>query len=259
MNPTIPTARRWAHYPRLAILGAAAAIALLGAGARPADAEAPPLIPRDVFFGESERENPQISPDGTRIAYLGRSTDGIANIWLRTLDADDDTTLTHLKRSIPSFEWAPDGKQILFFQDRGGDENTHLYLIEVATGAVRDLTPFPGVRAQELITSPDRPREVLVGLNQRNPSLFDIHRVDLKTGSVRLDTQNPGDVIAWTADRALVVRAATVLDAKTGDTVIRVRDSARAPWRDLLRWPFAEAGNDIYQRGSPSPVMGTPS
>ncbi len=248
MNPTIPPARRWAIPPRLALLLAAAALVLSGAGSPPAGAEPPPLIPRDIFFGDPERDLPQISPDGTRLAYLGKSPDGVVNIWVRTLGADDDTMLTHLKRSIPSFEWVPDGKQILFFQDRGGDENTRLYSIEVATGAVRDLTPFPGVRAQELITNPDRPREALVGLNRRDPHVFDMHRVDLKSGSVRLDTQNPGDVIAWTADRALVIRAATAMDAKTGDTVIRVRDSALSPWRELVRWPFAEAGNDLYQR-----------
>lgn len=211
-------------------------------------AEPPPLIPRDVFFGEAEKESPRISPDGTRLAYLGKSPDGVVNIWARTLGADDDTMMTRQARSIPSFEWAPSGKQILFFQDKDGDENTRLYSMDVATGSIRDLTPFPEVRAQELITNPERPREALVGLNRRDPHVFDIHRVELKTGAVKLDTQNPGDVIAWTADRSLAIRAATAIDAKTGDTIIRVRDSAGAPWRDLVRWPFAEAGNDIYQR-----------
>jgi dipeptidyl aminopeptidase/acylaminoacyl peptidase len=226
-----------------------AALLLTLLAAVPVHGEPPPLIPREAFFGTPEKASPGISPDGTRLAYLGGSADGIANIWVRTLGADDDTMLTAEKtRGVPFFAWAPDGKQILYFLDRNGDGNTHLFSLDVATAASRELTPFPGVRAQDLIVDPRHPREVLVAMNRRDLHLFDVHRVTLKTGGVRLDTQNPGDVIAWTADRSLVVRAATALDAKNGDTVIRVRDSAGAPWRDLARWPFAEAGNDLYQR-----------
>jgi dipeptidyl aminopeptidase/acylaminoacyl peptidase len=227
----------------------AAALSLLAAvPTTPARAELPPLIPREIFFSDAEKDRPLVSPDGTRLAYLGRSAAGVSNIWLRTLGVGDDTMLTAVsERGILSFVWAPDGKSILF-QDRGVDGNTHLYSIDPASRKIRDLTPFPSVRAQGLMLDSTHPSEVLIGLNQRDPHVFDVHRVNLTTGAARLDTQNPGDVIAWTADRSLIVRVATASDPKNGDTVIRIRDSARSPWRTLARWPFAEAGNDLYQR-----------
>ena len=34
--------------------------------------------------------------------------------------------------------------------------------------------------------------QVLVGLNRRDPNVFDMHRIDLASGEVTLDTGNPG-------------------------------------------------------------------
>jgi hypothetical protein len=89
--------------------------------------------------------------------------------------------------------------------------------------------------------SPARPEEVLVGLNLRKRDAFDMYRIDLETGAVRLDTQNPGDVLSWTTDRDFAIRAATAFDPASGETIVRVRDSAAAPWRDLVRMAFEDS------------------
>ena len=72
-------------------------------------------------------------------------------------------------------------------------------------------------------------------MNQRDPKMFDVHRVDLKTGKVELDTENPGDVQGWQADNALRIRAAQA-QTEDGGTIVRVRDDVKAPWRDLIKW-----------------------
>jgi dipeptidyl aminopeptidase/acylaminoacyl peptidase len=77
-------------------------------------------------------------------------------------------------------------------------------------------------------------------MNLRDSKIFDVYRVNLKTGATVLDAQNPGDVIGWTADANLVVRAATAFNDNL-ETVVRVRDSGKAPWRDLLKIPFEQA------------------
>ena len=52
-------------------------------------AKLPPLIPRAVLFGNPEKTGPQISPDGTKLAYLAPQ-DGVLNVWVRTLGQTDD-------------------------------------------------------------------------------------------------------------------------------------------------------------------------
>ena len=112
---------------------------------------------------------------------------------------------------------------------------------DLTNGNVRDLTPFRGVRAQNVLTDLQHPRFVLVALNLRDRQAFDMYRVDLETGAVTLEATNPGDVLTWTTDNDFVIRAATAFDGKTAASIIRVRDAADKPWRDLVVMPFERA------------------
>jgi dipeptidyl aminopeptidase/acylaminoacyl peptidase len=211
-----------------------------------ARAAAPLLIPREILFGNPERTLPRLSPDGTKISWLAPAKNGVLNVWVRSLadpqpagGAQPVTNETH--RPIFWYTWAGDGKHILYLQDDGGDENNHLYSADLESSNVRDLTPFRGVKAQNVLTSVQHPDQVLAGLNLRDRHIFDMVRIDLGTGAVTPAAQNPGDVLTWTVDNDFVIRAATAFDPKTAQTVIRVRDTADQPWRDLVVMPFERA------------------
>jgi len=205
-------------------------------------AEAPPLIPREVIFGNPEKQLPLLSPDGTRLAYLAPDK-GVLNVFVRTLGKQDDSALTHeAHRPIFLYRWAEDSAHILYLQDSDGDENWHVYSVDLKTKVVRDLTPFQGVKAQNLLTSPTHPNEILVGLNLRVPRVADMYRINLTTGAVVLDTENPGDVLSFTTDADFVIRAATAYNLETAETTLRVRDTQDQPWRNLVVWPFEQMG-----------------
>ena len=196
---------------------------------------AAPLIPREVLFGNPERADPQISPDGTQLGYLA-PLDGVLNVWIRTLGKTDDRAVTADKhRGIRNFTWQYDNKHILYTQDVGGDENWRLYQTDIATKQTKDLTPFEKVRVDIVAYEWSSPDTILVQMNQRDAKDFDVHRVDLKMGKVDLDTQNPGDVQSWQADNALRIRAAQV-QTDDGGTIVRVRDDSKSPWRELIKW-----------------------
>ena len=195
----------------------------------------PPLIPRALLFGDPEIRFPRISPDGTLLAYLAPHC-GALSIWVRAIDAPGDRTGDRVIAHDPAcgirwFEWQGDSGGVLYAQDRAGDENYHLFQAGLDGGPARDLTPGERVKVQGLAVDPRLPGEVLVMTNQRDPSAFDVQRLDLATGTSQLDTRNPGGVDAWTDDR-LVVRAARVRRGDGGSTIL-VRDDADAPWRVL--------------------------
>ena len=197
--------------------------------------DATPLIPRSVLYGNPEKAGPQIAPDGKTLAYLAPQ-EGVLNVWLRTPGQDDDRVLTNdTKRGIRAYSWQPDSQHILYIQDQGGDENWHLYQTDIHTRETRDLTPYPNVRAQIIAVHPDFPNELLVGLNLRDPRFTDVHRIDLITGEVTFDTENPGDVTGWQEDNALQVRAAQAMNAE-GGTEIRLRTDPAAPWQTFQSW-----------------------
>jgi len=205
-----------------------------------------PLVPRALLFGNPEKAGPQISPDGTRLAYRAPSATGVLNVWVRTIGKQDDVQVTNdTHRGIRNHFWAEDGRHLFYLQDIGGDENFHVYSVDLDTKVVRDLTPFQGIRAQGVMLDKKHPNEMLVGLNLRDRRVFDMHRVDLTTGAISLDTENPGDVVGWVTDPGFAIRGAMAQNPKDASTVLRVRDTAGAPWRDLLAWPFGENGGAV--------------
>ncbi len=198
------------------------------------------MIPREILLGNPEKATPQISPDGTKLAWLAPHN-GVLNVWVRNIGKTDDQVITSdKKRGIRLFRWQHDSEHVLYIQDKDGDENWHLYQTNLKTKMTRDLTPFDGVQAQLVAADPKFPDQILVGLNIRDRRLHDVYRLNLKNGALDVDTQNPGDVSDWTADNELQVRAASAL-TPDGGTVVRIRENATSPWKDFQRWSSDES------------------
>ena len=221
-------------YGWLATAGAAAEVAAPRADRSPIVA---PLIPRALLFGDAPRSRPQLSPDGRALAYLA---DG--RIYVESLGGGPRRAVSaDMKVGIGWYQWAADGSRIVFVGDQDGDEQYHLYVASVESGETRDLTPHPGIKVQNVIVNRARPAEVFAAMNLRSPGRMDGYRLNLETGSVYLEVENPGDVLSWTSDSKFVIRAATAFDPASGATIVRVRDGDGQPWRDILRIPFERA------------------
>ena len=124
------------------------------------------LIPRKALFGNPDRVSPQLSPDGKKLSFLA-PVKGVLNVWVGpAADPDLAKPVTQdTGRGIRVHKWSFNNDYLLFGQDQDGDENWHLYRVDLTSGDIKDLTPFEGVQAQIQETSPKFPDELLVGLN----------------------------------------------------------------------------------------------
>ena len=205
------------------------------------------LIPRSVLFGNPERTSPRISHDGSSLAWIA-PRDGVLNVWVAPIGGPSGVDWAAARpvtedrdRGVRVFGWAWDGRHLLYVQDVGGDENWRLYDVDLETGARRDLTPFEKIHATIIGSSKRRPAEVLVGINADNPQLHDVYRLDLETGALVKEIENPG-YAGWLADEDLVVRCAMApLPDGSLDVLVRDSASADAEWRKLLTIPAEDA------------------
>ncbi len=115
-------------------------------------AEVPPRIPITDFFDNPKISSATISPDGQRFAFLAPEGKRL-NIWVG--DADEDFSkrrrlLSDKERGVFHFFWSRDGKYLIYEQDKGGDENFHLYRVDPSKPdePAVDLTPEDGARAE---------------------------------------------------------------------------------------------------------------
>ncbi len=194
-----------------------------------------PIIPRSVLFGNPEKSDAEISPDGKTLAYLAPS-EGVLNVWVRTVGRADDRVITSdRKRGIHAYFWQPDSSHIIYAQDTDGNENFHIYQTSIDSRETRDLTPFENVRASVVAVDSRHPDFMLVAMNRRDPELFDVYRYHFGPHTLELDTENPGDIAGWNADNNFEVRAATAI-LPGGYQEIRVRTDRNSEWRSFERW-----------------------
>src|ERR1700735_1956996 len=136
----------------------AAAAAPLAAFAGAALADQPPLIDRNLFYGEVAIAGAQVSPDGHYLSFL-KPYKGPRNIWVKGADEPFSAARpvsAEATRPIRSYFWSHDSKYILYVQDSGGDENFNVYAIDPTLPAdakkgvppTRALTNLKGVRTE---------------------------------------------------------------------------------------------------------------
>src|SRR6185312_7655753 len=133
----------------------------------------PNLIPRSVLFGNPERTRVEISPDGKQLAWLAPK-DGVLNIWVAPIGKLDQAkaVTSETKRPIRGYSWAYTNKHILYQQDNGGDENFHVFRVDLADGKTTDLTPYPKSRASIDGLADSAPNTIAVSINDRDPKVF---------------------------------------------------------------------------------------
>ncbi len=205
----------------------------------------PSLIPREILFGNPERARPQLSPDGQYLSYIAPDEKNILQVWLRTVGQQDDRKITDdQKRGIRMYFWTYSPEQLIYLQDSDGDENFHLYLVNIQSNIVRDLTPFQGVKAQVVDLDPNFPNEVLVALNLNDRQKFDVYRINLTNGAVEFDTENPGNIVSWTADSEFKVRAASAATPDGGSDLV-YRETLDAAWDTIRHWGPDDEGGAI--------------
>jgi dipeptidyl aminopeptidase/acylaminoacyl peptidase len=150
-----------------------------------------PIIPRKVLFGNPDKASPSISPDGKHIAFLAPKDD-VLNVWIApTENPDNAKPITDdTKRGIRFYEWARTKQYLFYIQDKDGDENWHLFVVNIQNGKIHDLTPFENIQARILKMSPKFPKNIIAAINRRDPQWHDVYNINIETGKLELVFEN---------------------------------------------------------------------
>eukprot|EP00871_Galdieria_phlegrea_P000821 jgi/Galph1/173/GphlegSOOS_G4978.1 len=206
----------------------------------------PKLIPRKILFDNPKQTLPKVSPDGKFLAFLKPDEHNVLNVWVQPVESSERRKVTKDSyRGIRYFLWSEDSSSILYLQDKDGDEDFHLWTVNITDKNYenKDLTPFKGSKVQGVMTSKKSPNELLIGLNKRDRTCFDVYRVVLDKGEVVIDTENPGDILSWALDEdSMSVLGGTAMSSEDGSTIIRLRENSQSPWKVLMTFPYGEEG-----------------
>jgi dipeptidyl aminopeptidase/acylaminoacyl peptidase len=194
----------------------------------------PPLIDRELIFGNPEISGAQLSPDGKYLAFQKPWKD-TRNIYVKGVDEPFSAArllTAELKRPIPGYFWSRDSKYILYVKDNDGDENYNVYAVDPAAKPAagadapvsRDLTGLKGIRVQLVDVPKNDPDTLYIGLNDRDKAWHDLYKLKLSTGEKTLLRKNTERIVGWNFDLQGNLRLAS-RSAENGDTEILRVDS----------------------------------
>jgi dipeptidyl aminopeptidase/acylaminoacyl peptidase len=192
-------------------------------------AQQPPIIDRQLFFGEVQISGAQISPDGQYISFL-KPYKGTRNIWVKKAGEPFSAARpvsAEATRPVRNYFWSRDSKYILYVQDAAGDENFNIYAIDPTVAAdsktgvppTRALTNLKGVRTEIFAVTKSKPDILYIGLNDRDPRWHDLYELHLSTGEKKLLRKNTEEIAGWDFDHDGNLRLAERVN-KAGDTEI---------------------------------------
>ncbi len=209
-----------------------AAILTFSALAQTPSAPEIPLIPRELFFDNPEVTGAQLSPDARRLTFL-KAYKGTLNVWVKAVDAPFDQAkpiTADSTRPIRNYFWSSDSKYVLYAQDKGGNEDFHIFAVDPAgptdantgTPAARDLTPLDGARAVVYNVSKKDPNILWAGINLRDKAWDDLYELNIKTGERKLLRQNNDRITGWIFDWDENLRLAIRSRPDGGAEIMRV-------------------------------------
>lgn len=201
-------------------------------------------IPLEDFFRNPEKASYQIAPGGTYFSFKAPYHDRM-NIFVQKIGADSAQRLTsETDRDIQGYFW-PNDNQILYLKDQGGDENFRLYGVNVDGSNPVCYTPFDSVRTDIIDDLPEFPDLVIIGMNKRNPQVFDPYRLDLKTGKMEMLAENPGNIQQWIFDHEGKLRAATAIVDGINSQIL-YRETEKDEFKPVLTTSFKETMTPLF-------------
>lgn len=219
----------------------------------------PPLIDRELFLGNAKVAYGQISGDGQYFSFLAPNEMGVVNIWVKKIEDDFENAFpvtNETERSIRTYSWARDSEKILYVQDNSGDENYNVYAVDPeGKSEVKALTDFEGVRVYIYEVPKNDPEHILIGINDRDPALHDVYRLNIATGERELIIENTAErnVGSWYFDHDGDLKMAEVVDDEGNGVYYRVEEDLRfsqiysyEPGERVSVLAFDQAGDHAY-------------
>lgn len=192
-------------------------------------AQQPPIIDRQLFFGEAPISGGQIAPNGQFVSFL-KPFKGTRNIWIKKVGEPFSAARpvsAEAGRPIPAYFWSRDSRYILYVQDAGGDENFNVFAVDPTVAAdaktgvppVRALTDYKGIRTQLFAVPRSKPDVLYIGLNDRDRRWHDLYELHISTGEKKLIRKNTEQIAGWDFDNEGEFRMAERVN-QAGDTEV---------------------------------------
>ncbi|WP_084399637.1 S9 family peptidase [Pseudotamlana agarivorans] len=160
------------------------------------------------YFAKPKASAFSFSPNGAYLAYKEKDENAKNHVYVKSLETDKVTqVIKEEDELIRAFGWA-NNNRLVYIMDKGGNENYHLFAVNLDGSNQAELTPFDGVKVNILNSLKEDKEHMIISMNQNNPQIFEPYKINITTGElVQLykndDAANPIDGYEFDKDGKL--------------------------------------------------------
>lgn len=157
------------------------------------------------YFARPKARSFSFSPNGTYLSYREKDENAKNHVYVKNLETDEVKRVIEEKEElIRGFGWAND-ERLVYVMDKGGNEDYHLFAVNIDGTNQKELTPFEGVKVNILEGLKEDKDHMIISMNQNNPQIFEPYKINIVTGELKQlykndDAANPID--GYTFDKA---------------------------------------------------------
>lgn len=136
------------------------------------------------YFKKPNQSSFQFSPDGKYVSYKQREENGKVHVYTKNTITDEVVRVIEEKDElIRGYGWANETR-LIYIMDKGGDENYHLFAVDIDGKNQVELTPYEGVKVDILNALKEQKDFMIILMNKDNPQVFEPYKINIKTAAI---------------------------------------------------------------------------
>lgn len=148
------------------------------------------------YFKKPKQSSFRFSPDGLYLSYREKDQNSKNHIYVKHTETNKVTRVIEEGEDlIRGYGWA-NNERLLYVQDKGGDENYHLFAVNVDGSKQQELTPYKDVKVNIINDLKDQKDFLIITMNKDNPQVFEPYKINITNGKLsklftNQDPKNP--------------------------------------------------------------------
>lgn len=191
------------------------------------------------YFTKPKASSFNFSPNGSYLSYKEKDENAKNHVYVKNLETEEVKRIIEEKEElIRAFGWVND-ERIIYIMDKGGNEDYHLFAVNIDGTNHKELTPFEGVKVNFLEGLKEDKDHVIISMNQNNPQIFEPYKINVNTGELQQlytndDVANP--IMSYLFDKEGTLRGFVKLRDGVNNDFYYSEDGKNFELKKQLSW-----------------------
>jgi dipeptidyl aminopeptidase/acylaminoacyl peptidase len=189
-------------------------------------------IPVDNFFKAQDKAYYRVSPDGKSLSYL-KLQDKKLDLFVEDIETGNSKQITHLsEKSISFYFWTSSDELIYYTEDESKERKSDLFVVSKDGSKQKQLSSNEKTRLRVIEDQLIDDKHIIVASNKRDSTVFDVYRLNVRTGKMDIAAKNPGNITEWVTDNKGLLKIAVASDG-VNETLL-YRENENMPFKPVI-------------------------